>query len=75
MFEKERDGTGPQYRHGDGATILRVTKSSSHFLRFRPHKPYRWAANGLADRLGIRRVVFVALDIGLHVLRRHQATS
>jgi hypothetical protein len=27
---------------------------------------------GLADRLGVGRVVLVALDVSLHVLRRHQ---
>ena len=26
----------------------------------------------LADRLGVGRIVLVALDVGLHVLRRHQ---
>ena len=27
--------------------------------------------NRFADRLGISRIVFVALDVGLHILRRH----
>jgi hypothetical protein len=30
------------------------------------------AANRLADRLGVGRIVLVALDLSLHVLRRHQ---
>src|SRR5262245_26922279 len=40
--------------------------------RLRPHKSHRRPANRLADRLGVRCVVLVALDVGLHVLRRHQ---
>ena len=40
--------------------------------RLRPHKSHPRPANRLADRLGVRRVVFVALDVSLHVLRRHQ---
>src|ERR1700738_3438720 len=40
--------------------------------RFRPHKSHPRPANRLADRLRVRRVVFVALDVSLPVLRRHQ---
>jgi hypothetical protein len=36
------------------------------------HKTHRGAANRLADRLGVGRIVLVALDVSLHVLRRHQ---
>jgi hypothetical protein len=36
------------------------------------HKSHRRPANRLADRLGVGCVIFVALDVGLHVLRRHQ---
>jgi hypothetical protein len=42
------------------------------FGRLRPHKSHRRPANRLADRLGVRRIILVALDVGLHVLRRHQ---
>jgi hypothetical protein len=38
------------------------------FGRLRPHKSHRWPAN----RFGIRSIVLVALDVGLHILRRHQ---
>jgi hypothetical protein len=40
--------------------------------RLRPHKSHRRPANRLADRLGIGRIIFVALDVSLHVFRRHQ---
>jgi hypothetical protein len=40
--------------------------------RFDSHKSHARAANRLADRRGICRVVLVAPDISLHVLRRHQ---
>jgi hypothetical protein len=36
------------------------------------HKTHGRAANRLADRLGVGRVVLVALDVSLHVFRRHQ---
>jgi len=41
--------------------------------RFDCYKSHGRAANRLADRRGIGRVVLVAPDISLHVLRRHQA--
>src|SRR6516165_6991939 len=41
--------------------------------RFRLHKSHRRPANRLADCLGVGRIVFVALDVGLHVFRRHQS--
>src|SRR5439155_3246206 len=37
------------------------------------HKTHGRAANRLADRFRIGRVILVALDVSLHVLRRHQA--
>src|SRR6516162_8236664 len=40
--------------------------------RLRPHKSHGGAANRLADRFGVGRVVLVALDVRLHVFRRHQ---
>ena len=36
------------------------------------HKSHRRALNRLANRFGIGRIVLVALDVRLHVLRRHQ---
>jgi hypothetical protein len=36
------------------------------------HKTHRRSSNRLADRLGVNGIVLVALDVGLHVLRRHQ---
>ena len=42
------------------------------FRRFDLHETHGRASHRLADRLGIGRVVLVALDVGLHVLRRHQ---
>ena len=40
--------------------------------RLHRDEPHRRPAHRLANRLGIRRVVLVALDVGLDVLRRHQ---
>jgi hypothetical protein len=37
------------------------------------HKPHVGALNRLADRLRIGRIVLVALEVGLNILRRHQA--
>ena len=37
-----------------------------------PHKAHGRPTHGLADRLGVGSIVLVALDVGLHVLRRHQ---
>ncbi len=31
-----------------------------------------WAAHRLADRLSVGSIVLVALDVGLHIPRRHQ---
>jgi hypothetical protein len=36
------------------------------------HEPHVGSADRLADRLGVSRVGLVALDVGLHVLRRDQ---
>jgi hypothetical protein len=40
--------------------------------RLRLYKSHRRPANRLADRFGVRRIVLVALDVGLHVFRWHQ---
>ena len=40
--------------------------------RFDPHKTRGWAAHRLTDRLGVGSIVLVALDVGLHIPRRHQ---
>ena len=40
--------------------------------RFDHYKPHGWAPDRLADRLGVGGIVLVALDVGLHILRRHQ---
>src|SRR5262245_1742953 len=40
--------------------------------RLDAHKAHGWAPDRLADRLGVSCVVLIALEIGLHVLRRHQ---
>jgi hypothetical protein len=43
------------------------------FGRFDPHEAHGRSPNRFADRLGVSRIVFVALNVGLHILRRHQA--
>src|SRR5450756_1108412 len=35
-------------------------------------EPHGWAPDRLTDRLGVGGIVLVALDVSLHVLRRHQ---
>ena len=40
--------------------------------RFDLHETHGRAPHRLADRLGVSRIVLVALDVGLHVLRWHQ---
>ena len=40
--------------------------------RFDLHKTHGWAAHRLADRLSVSSIVLVALDVGLHIPRRHQ---
>jgi len=40
--------------------------------RFGLHETHGRASDRLADRLGVGGIVLVALDVGLHVLRRHQ---
>src|ERR1035437_6583685 len=35
-------------------------------------EPHSWAPDRFADRLGVGGIVLVALDVGLHILRRHQ---
>src|SRR5215472_11179128 len=41
--------------------------------RLHPHKAHGRPTYCLADRFGISRVILVALEIGLHVSRRHQS--
>ena len=36
------------------------------------NEPHQRSRHRLADRCSIRRIVLVALDVGLHVGRRHQ---
>src|ERR1019366_6764482 len=36
------------------------------------NEPHGWAPDRFADRLGVGGIVLVALDVGLHILRRHQ---
>ncbi len=41
-------------------------------LRLDRNKPHRWPRHRLADRRRIVRIILAALEIGLHVARRHQ---
>jgi len=41
--------------------------------RFDLHKSHGRPSHRLTDCLGVSGVVLVALDVGLHVLRRHQS--
>jgi hypothetical protein len=57
-------------------SISRTPVQHHHALLLRSfdgHKAHRWARDGFADRLGIRRIVLPALNIRLDVLGRHQA--
>src|SRR5262249_4603250 len=47
--------------------------SSLRVSRLDRHKAHRRAPNRLADRFRIGGIVLVALDVRLHVLRRHQS--
>src|SRR5712671_6597991 len=58
------------YQHIARAVLHQLTLL---FGRFDPHKAHGRSPNRFADRLGVSRIVFVALDVGLHILRRHQA--
>ncbi len=40
--------------------------------RLHRHEAHRWPLDGFANRLGIGRVILVALHVGLHILRRHE---
>ena len=40
--------------------------------RLNLHKSHGGTTNRLADRRGVGRIVLVALDVSLHVFRRHQ---
>ena len=46
-------------------------QSALLFGRFDLHKSHGRASHSLADRLGVGGIILVALDVGLHVLRRH----
>ena len=55
----------------------KITRPMQHQLtlllgRFDQHKTYGWAAHRLADRLSVGSVVLIALDVCLHIPRRHQ---
>src|SRR5262249_15731739 len=41
--------------------------------RLGKHETHGRAPDRLADRLGVSDIIFVTLDISLHILRRHQA--
>ena len=47
-------------------------QASLLFLHLDRHKPHRWPRHRLADRCRIVGVVLAALEIGLHIARRHQ---
>ena len=53
--------SGP-VQHQGGLLLLRLDRN----------KPHRWSRHCLADRRCIVRVVLATLEIGLHVVRRHQ---
>src|SRR5262245_20141356 len=40
--------------------------------RLDPYKTHGGASDRFADRLGVGSIILVTLDIGLHILRRHQ---
>ena len=55
----------------------KIARSMQHQLalllrRFDLHKTHVRAAHRLADRLSVGSIVLVALDVGLHIPRRHQ---
>jgi len=37
------------------------------------HEPHAWPADRFGHRLGVGGIVFLPLDIGLHLGRRHQS--
>jgi hypothetical protein len=45
---------------------------SSAAREFGRDKPHAWPGDRFADRLCVRSIVFLPLDVGLHVGRRHQ---
>ena len=47
-------------------------QSSLLLGRFDRYEPHGWPPHRLADRLSVGGIVLVALDVGLHILRRHQ---
>ena len=57
------------YQHIARAMLHQLTLL---FGRFDPHEAHGRSPNRFADRLGVSRIVFVALDVGLNVLRWHQ---
>jgi hypothetical protein len=46
--------------------------SATGLCRLDRHKSHRLALNRLANRFGVGGIVFIALNVRLHVLRRHQ---
>jgi len=42
------------------------------FWALQANKAHRRPLNRLADRFGIGRIVLAALDVSLHIVRRHQ---
>ena len=60
------------YQHIARAMLHQLTLL---FGRFDPHEAHSRSPNRFADRLGVSRIVFVALDVGLHILRRIRRTS
>ena len=57
------------YQHIARAVLHQLTLL---FGRFDPHEAHCRAPNRLTDRLGVGGIVLVALDVGLHIPRRHQ---
>src|SRR6266446_10009012 len=42
------------------------------FLRLECDEPHRWSRDRFADRRRIVRIILAALEVGLHIARRHQ---
>src|SRR5262245_20727944 len=57
------------YQHIARAMLHQLTLL---FGRFDPHEAHGRSPNRFADRLGVSRIVLVALDVDLDVLRWHQ---
>jgi hypothetical protein len=63
-----------QHRALANQTLATTMQQQSRLLlgRLGRNEAHRWPLNRLANRFRVRRVVLVALHIGLDVLRRHQ---